>query len=108
MTTENFERILSRQLDFCKDLLTAKGKEYDLTEDDRFHSFKTAAAIQKCTPKQALCGMMCKHTISIYDMACSEETFEFEKWIEKITDHINYLLLLRGMIEEEEQIREIH
>lgn len=108
MTNQAFEQILDDQLNYCRGLLTSKGKEYDLAVDDRFHSFKTAAAVQNCTPKQALCGMMCKHTISIYDMACSEETFATEKWIEKITDHINYLLLLRGMIEEEEQTHEIH
>lgn len=108
MTNQNFEQILDAQLNYCKGLLTSKGKEYDLTEDDRFHSFKTAAAVQNCTPKQALCGMMCKHTISIYDMASSPESFELAKWVEKITDHINYLLLLRGMIEEEVQTHEIH
>lgn len=108
MTNQDFEQILNTQLDYCKGLLTSKGKEYDLTVDDRFHSFKTAAAVQNCTPKQALCGMMCKHTISIYDMACSPESFTHAKWVEKITDHINYLLLLRGMIEEEAQAYEIH
>ena len=101
MTGKNFNQILSEQLNFCQSLLSSKGEEYDLTEDDRLHSFKVAAAVQNCTQKQALCGMMCKHTVSIYDMANSTETFSKEKWIEKITDHINYLLLLRGMIEEE-------
>jgi hypothetical protein len=35
---------------------------------------------------------------------CSQEDADFtkEKWIEKITDSINYLLILRAIIEEEE------
>ena len=108
MTTKDFEQVMSKQLDFCRALLSSKSKEYDLTDDDRLHSFKVAAAVQNCTQKQALCGMMCKHTISIYDMVNSNDIFSKEKWIEKITDHINYLLLLRGMIEEEEQTYEFH
>jgi hypothetical protein len=82
-------------------VLVFKSKEYDLETGDRFHSFKVAAALQNLTPKQALCGMMCKHTVSVFDMAESGENYPIEKWDEKITDNINYLLLLRGLIEEE-------
>lgn len=46
---------------------------------------------------------MAKHTVSIYDMARSEETFPLEKWDEKITDHINYLILLRAVVVEENE-----
>ena len=56
--------------------------------------------IQGCTMKQALAGMMAKHTISIYDM-CQGGEYTHAKWIEKITDNINYLILLRAMIEED-------
>jgi hypothetical protein len=43
---------------------------------------------------------MSKHTISIFDMGRSKQDFPLEKWDEKITDHINYLILLRALIIE--------
>jgi len=83
-------------------LLGVKGDEYDTNSNDRLHAFKAAAEIQYVTPKQALAGMMAKHTISIYDMlANADEKPPVEKWVEKISDSINYLLLLRAIIQEE-------
>ena len=102
MTQEKFAKIVEDQIQYCKDLLGVKGEEYDTAEDDRLHAFKSAAVIQRESQKQALAGMMAKHTVSIYDMCEQNATFEKSKWIEKITDHINYLLLLRAIIEEDE------
>lgn len=101
MTNVEFNRIVDEQLDYCKALLSVKGGEYDAETGDRLHSFKTAAEIQKITPKQALAGMMAKHTISIYDM-CKEGKYPLEKWTEKISDSINYLILLKAMVTEDE------
>lgn len=100
MTGEKFETITEKQFDKCRQLLIAKNKEYAGDQEDRFHSFKVAAELQHETPKQALAGMMAKHTGSIYDM-CRGGDYSLAKWEEKITDHINYLLLLKAMIEEE-------
>lgn len=102
MTQENFSKIVDDQIQYCKDLLGLKGDEYDTTNNDRLHAFKSAAVIQHETQKQALAGMMAKHTVSIYDMCAEDVDFSKEKWIEKITDSINYLLILRAIIEEEE------
>ena len=101
MKQEVFAKIIDDQIGYCKELLGLKGDEYDTFDNDRLHAFKSAAAIQHETQKQALAGMMAKHTISIYDMCAREELFTREKWIEKITDSINYLLILRAIIEEE-------
>lgn len=101
MTSENFIKVAVEQVDFCMALLGVKGDEYDSDTSDRLHSFKVAAEMQHVTPKQALAGMMAKHTVSIYDM-CAEGKHSVEKWTEKITDSINYLLLLKAMIVEEE------
>lgn len=101
MTSEKFNAIAEEQLAYCARLLGVKNTEYH-GEDDRLHTFKSAAVMEGTTPKQALAGMMAKHTISIYDM-CKEGEYPTEKWTEKITDHINYLLLLKAMIIEEEE-----
>lgn len=100
MTNNDFEKIVTEQLDYCKDLLIVKGKEYSLT-DDRLSAFKKAADIQGSSVKEALAGMMAKHIVSIYDMCSSDAAFSKARWTEKITDSINYLLLLKAAIEEE-------
>lgn len=100
MKQQEFEKVIKWQIDHCLSLLTEKGREYAGECTDRLSAFKTAAALQGCTPKKALCGMMAKHTISIYDM-CHNGEYSRDKWIEKITDNINYLLILRAMLEEE-------
>lgn len=101
MTNAEFSKIVDQQLDRCRSVFVSKTEEYDLVPVDRLRSFKVAAALQHLTPKQALCGMMCKHTVSVFDMVEAGEDYPIEKWDEKITDNINYLLLLRGLIEEE-------
>lgn len=100
MTSSDFNRTVENQLNYCKELLGVKSQEYSPDGDDRLHSFTVAAQLLGCSRKEALAGMMVKHTVSIYDM-CREGEHTPEKWEEKITDSINYLLLLRGILEEE-------
>jgi len=99
MTSNQFNSIMEEQINYCKDLLIKKTTEYK-SDVNRFHTFEVAAALQGIDKKQALAGMMAKHTASIYDM-CKNGEYPTEKWTEKITDHINYLLLLKAMIMEE-------
>ena len=101
MTNQKFEDIVNQQFEICRNLLVDKGKEYSLT-DDRLAAFKKAAELQGETIKQALCGMLAKHIVSVYDMCMSGNRFQAEKWTEKITDAINYLLLLMAAIREED------
>ena len=100
MTNTTFDEIVEDQLRQCAELLLSKGKEYDSDSGDRFHSFKVAAELQGETPLEALAGMMAKHTVSIYDLI-SQNSLNLTIWEEKITDHINYLLLLKGLIMEQ-------
>lgn len=101
MKTEDFNKVISAQIKLSTDVLVKKAKEY--ATDDRLHNFKTAAALQECTPKQALGGMMAKHTVSVYDMINNDDAtyYPIELWEEKIGDHINYLLLLRAIVAED-------
>ena len=100
MKMEWFENVVDRQMEMCKDVLYAKSKEYS-TEEDKLHNFKNAAGMMGCDPKAALAGMMAKHTISIYDMCHNGKSYDIGIWQEKITDHINYLLLLKALVIEE-------
>ena len=100
MNNQQFNNVVEDQLNFCKSLLCKKGEEYDSSTSDRFHSFKVAASLQGETPLQALAGMMAKHTVSIYDLI-NQNSSDLTIWTEKITDHINYLLLLKGLLMDE-------
>lgn len=100
MNSEQFEKIIGEQIETCKGILLKKAGEY-ATGGDRLHNFKAASGMMGCDPKEALAGMMAKHTISVYDMCRSGQSYPIELWSEKITDHINYLLLLKAAVVEE-------
>lgn len=102
MNSQHFEAVVEEQIRICKDVLIGKAKEY-AQDDDRLHNFKNAAGMMGCDPKEALAGMMAKHTISIYDMCRDGEEHSIGLWTEKITDHINYLLLLKAIVMEEKK-----
>lgn len=101
MDAKTFNKIVEEQLDRSASVLLTKADEY-ATDGDRLHNFKQAAHLGKTNLREALRGMMIKHTVSIYDMTDGPQGYPIEVWNEKITDHINYLLLLRAVVEEEE------
>lgn len=132
MTIETFNAIVHEQIGTCTNMLTGKGLEYapDASAEskidsglierpndqmsfkcqitpvfeakDRLAHFKKAAAIMSTTPKAALLGMLSKHIVSVSDMCTDNRDYPIEKWDEKITDSINYLLILRAIVEEEQ------
>lgn len=98
MTAEKFDQLFDEQIERSRRVLCAKAKEY--ATFDRLHNFKVAAALMDKSTEKALSGMMAKHTISVYDMCESGDAYPIELWEEKITDHINYLLLLNAVVRE--------
>lgn len=103
MNVEKFNNVINDRLIKCTQVLCAKSDEY--ATDDKLHNFKIAANLQGCSPIKALAGMMCKHTVSVYDLIRDNEEgvrIPKELWEEKIGDSINYLLLLTALIEEQE------
>ena len=105
MNTNDFNAIIREQIDRCENTLCKKAEEY--ATEDRLHNFKAAAGLQSCLPTTALAGMMCKHTVSVYDMINDVESgkdFPLELWDEKIGDSINYLLLLSALVRERNSV----
>ena len=99
MKIDVFNKVVKEQLLVCEHLLTGKGHEYapdavDESNIDRLAHFKKAAAIIDGTPKEAL-------LVSISDMCTDGRSYSLDRWTEKITDSINYLLLLKALVEEE-------
>lgn len=105
MDSQTFNAIVEKQIGRSTAVLIDKAAEYAL-DGDRLHNFNVAASLQGMTPRQALAGMMAKHTTSIYDMCRGDVVYSEDMINEKITDHINYLLLLRAIFEEEKQKRD--
>ena len=105
MDKETFDKVLAGRIAKCINTLSAKADEY--ATSDRLHNFKVAGEVQGCTPVKALGGMMCKHTVSVYDLINDFDKgkdIPVEMWNEKIGDSINYLLLLDALIQEHEML----
>lgn len=102
MNHEEFNEIAKNRLDTCTEILIPKGLEYS-RNGDRLHNFKTAGRIAGTTPERALLGMYLKHLVSIMDIIVDVEAGNIptkEILSEKITDSINYHLLLEALILE--------
>lgn len=94
-----------KQIQTCQDILVTKAEEY-APDEERLHNFIAAADLRNSTMMEVCAGFMLKHTVSVYDMieyTQKGRLYPKELWEEKITDHINYLILLRAIVEEEIQ-----
>ena len=102
MSPKDFDALVEARLGFCSQTLQLKAEEYATT--DRLHNFKVAAALQGVEPETALLGMWAKHIVSIRDIIDRIEARELlpspKMLSEKITDTINYAILLEALIEE--------
>lgn len=103
MNTKDFMKVFANQMSLCESTLCNKHGEY-ATDFDELLNFKQGAATLDTTPKQVLAGYMVKHTQSIYHLIKEDHTPADGIWDEKITDHINYLILLKALIVEETEI----
>lgn len=111
MTIEDFEKLARARFENCLELMCGeKHKEYS-RYDDKLYNFKKAAEIKaNITPETALSGMMMKHIVSVLDMVDDIENYQelpSERFLnEKITDSINYLVLLYALIFERRMLHE--
>lgn len=102
MQQPEFEEAVQEQVSRSTDMLLNKNHHYNPGQD-KLASFKRAARMKGISTQDALSGMMIKHTTSVYDLCAVPDvtSISIEVWNEKITDHINYLLLLRAVVQEE-------
>lgn len=100
MKNAEFNKIVNEQLKYCRELLIKKGTEYSNTTD-RLVNFKDGSLITGLSAKGTLWGYLSKHLTSLKTMIESYKMYPKEQWIEKITDSINYLILLRALVSEE-------
>lgn len=106
MTRDEFAAVVAKQLSRCKDTLGVKETIY-ATKKDRLANFKKAGCLQDCTSERALHGMAAKHTVALSDFIEIIEgggSVDAEEWLEKITDDINYKLLLLGLLIDSKRV----
>lgn len=103
MTSDQFEALLNRRLERTRAVLGQKAGEY-AAAGDRLHNFKRAGELRGHSAAETLAGMLVKHWVSIEDIVTTYERDGVlpPPWLtdEKITDAVNYLILLEGVIEE--------
>jgi hypothetical protein len=107
MKKKNFNRFLEKKLNQVRSILIRKNEEYSNDEDALEH-FKRASEILRCSAEEALVGMQAKHITSILELVDvislleeGEKLEVNEDYIEeKITDVINYFILLEALIKE--------
>jgi hypothetical protein len=101
MTSETFEKIMLDQMEICSKMLSRKAELY--AHGDRLSNFKKAGNLSGETSVKACWGMMIKHIVALSDYIVSLENgklYSKEEWQEKITDIINYLILMKALLEE--------
>lgn len=107
MESKIFDKIIENRLQKCKDILVIKAKEY-VKDEDRLHNFRVAEFTSGKDVKSkelALWGMANKHFVSIMDII--DECNNDPKYApssslieEKLTDMINYFLLLECCLQD--------
>lgn len=106
MNTNTFNEVVEAQIKLCTDILCKKAGEYaDNENDERLHNFKSVAGFTGQDPKTVLFGMWAKHLASVKDMCLSDEHYSMDTWNEKLTDTINYALLLKALVVEQEEMK---
>jgi len=107
MTSERFNEIVEEFTEErIKKLLVKKAGEYNL-DDDRLSNFKNGASISGWSNEQVLFGYLLKHLTSIIDMVNSGKKFTRDLWLEKTGDITNYLILLLGLLEDDDMFIDI-
>jgi len=103
MTFETFNSLVDYIVEErIKHIMCSKSTEY-ARGDNKLYNFFRSAEIDGITPVEALRGMDLKHRTSISDMLDDLNkgiTFPREIWEEKLTDHINYQILLWAILVE--------
>lgn len=81
-------------------LMLDKGKEYTVSDEDKFKNFKSIADRMKCSSEEVALIYLLKHMDSIRNYVLYGTESSSEPIIGRIQDARNYLLLLGGIIYE--------
>lgn len=103
MDAEAFEHLVDDQLDRCKKVLCDKNLEY-ADQGDRLSNFRQPSSLMNMHPAEVAFCYDAKHLASIqkivHEMSGGKLPTK-ELWLEKITDYLNYGLLMHACVMEE-------
>jgi len=101
MNSEKFYDLVDEIQSRITNILINKGKEYS-TNDNKLHNFDKAGKMSNQTREKALLGFLLKHQVSVDDIVNKIETElpSVEMLEEKITDILNYYILLEACIKD--------
>ena len=88
-----------------KKVLCKKSAEYS-RGNNKLYNFYRAAEVDRISPVEALRGMHLKHRVSILDMLddlMQDKHHPQALWQEKLTDILNYYILMWAILQEVEQ-----
>lgn len=102
MQVQDFDNIVNLAMARCGDMLVSKRNEY-APDHDVLKNFKDGAEMNDSTAHRALWGYVTKQLVSVKEMVKHEETTDFSltHWDEKLTDIINYMILLKAIVIED-------
>jgi len=106
MKPQVFNLLVKEIFKNATEVLSTKAAVY-ATKEDRLDNFKQAALLSRKTPIGSLKGMVDKHLVALSDFVYAHEHgFEIPagEWEEKIGDIINYMVLLKALLKEEDLI----
>jgi len=95
----DFEKLVEERVNKIRQVLANKAKEY--ARGDRLSNFKKAAYALSSTPEEVCVNLWFKHVISIVDLVQDLGKGNIATdamWNEKLTDGINYLILLEALV----------
>ncbi len=102
MTNLEFSELMQRTFDDCAKISKAKGADYTKGSQDALANFKEAGAGIGADPLDVCWIFMNKHYQAITNYVKTKGKSESEPIEERIKDLINYLVLLQGLIIENE------
>lgn len=110
MNVNSYNKAIDDQINQCRAILMIKHNEYaedpEREDSDHLSNFHNCARILKTNVKKAWLGMFVKHIESLIKLINDDVDPYNHIWDEKITDSINYLLLLNALNEEVREICE--
>lgn len=110
MNAQEFDALVIKFTDEVRDTLVSKATEYvpsGQEEISRFHNFEISAAFNQQHSTEALWGFLTKHLVSLGDMVKKDSRAQpMEVWDEKLGDAMAYLILLKGIVTENDQKQE--
>ena len=97
MNKDKLLKHIEHRINKCKEVLGYKNSEY-ASQQDVMSNFKNAANFLGVTPEKVAFSYMMKHFESIKSIVYDNKPVTKELYEEKVTDLINYLLLIDAMM----------